>query len=330
MFYTREKYEKDCAQLQQTIDQDCQLLEKLTKEKAELTVRYKELSREIKRIEKLQDGGGEGDQTERLVDLQMQIDDVLSKRRSVDKSMKGLPEKIEKTRTHLTEELPKFLEEQEQLAEKERLEALREEEAEEAQQQEFLAAAHKIAPGEKTPYQRFHKSAFFFAVFLLTIVLTIHFLRTSFDYKTVISFLVCIFSGFMSLIYLGVEPSKLIETDPRDDTFTTRVAGVTYKNDNGSSRQRNLRKAKKWCKSRNIDGLLGYLEFFYFEGEPALSVKTEFGQIGNIPRESLPALILQFRNITKVIVQPDSFTKNGETVYRADIAVCIDVSQKGE
>lgn len=57
----------------------------------------------------------------------------------------------------------------------------------------------------------------------------------------------------------------------------TKVAGTTYRNDDGSSRQEIL--------SLCHDGDMLDLEYFTYEGEPAYKVFSRYGQIGNLPAE---------------------------------------------
>lgn len=325
--HTKEYFEKERAKFQQSLDQNCQLLERLTKEKAELTVRYKELSREVKKVERIQDEGRDGDQTERLVVLQMQIDDILNKKRTIDKELKGLSEKVEQIRAYLSEELPKLWEEQKRLDEQKQLEALQEQAEEEAQWQKLIEAARKIPQGMQTPFKKNPKTSILASLCAVSFAFTLYFLVTSFDYKLVISALICVFWGIMALISSTSQHVELTTVNRSEDAISTKVAGVTFENANGINRQVILQKAASWCRNRNVNGLPGYLEFYYFKDEPAVAVKTHFGQIGNIPQDNLSKLIPRFKNITKVIVYPDSFTKNDDVIFRADVAICFDDSQ---
>lgn len=70
------------------------------------------------------------------------------------------------------------------------------------------------------------------------------------------------------------ELSRFIQEHPLLEEFYTKVVGVTYSNDDGSSRQPILAKCHK--------GDYITLESFRYQGEPAYAVFTEHGQIGNL------------------------------------------------
>lgn len=76
------------------------------------------------------------------------------------------------------------------------------------------------------------------------------------------------------LITTNEELSNFIREHPVLDEIYTKVVGVTYPNDDGSSRQSNLAKCRK--------GDYIILESFRYQGEPAYAVITEHGQIGNL------------------------------------------------
>lgn len=71
--------------------------------------------------------------------------------------------------------------------------------------------------------------------------------------------------------------------------ITVRVVGVSFNNDDGSSRQEILSTLS------NGEALL--LEYFEFENEPAYAVKTALGeQIGNLPKNLSSDIYRRFRD----------------------------------
>lgn len=66
----------------------------------------------------------------------------------------------------------------------------------------------------------------------------------------------------------------------------TKVAGVSFKNKNNTSRQKILSK----CRSGDFVNL----EFFRYNGEPAYAVHTIHGQIGNLPADKAHELFTQY------------------------------------
>ena len=68
-----------------------------------------------------------------------------------------------------------------------------------------------------------------------------------------------------------------LETHEPIRKIRTKVAGTTFRNDDGSSRQEIL----ALCH----DGDMLDLEYFTYQGEPAYKVFSRYGQIGNLPAE---------------------------------------------
>lgn len=101
------------------------------------------------------------------------------------------------------------------------------------------------------------------------------------------------------------------------------VAGVTFKNDNGTSRQRILRELY------DNEGDGGFvdaeLEEYLYEGRPAVRVNTVNGCIGNIRSADTSRVreILQNNNNVFVNLFPDKFkdSETGKTIYRADVSI---------
>lgn len=71
--------------------------------------------------------------------------------------------------------------------------------------------------------------------------------------------------------------AKFLETNELVRTFYTKVAGVTFRNNDGSSRQENL----SYC----ISGGDVTFEHYTYKGEPAYAVYCGGLQIGNLPAD---------------------------------------------
>lgn len=108
---------------------------------------------------------------------------------------------------------------------------------------------------------------------------------------------------------------------------TFKIAGVTFINKDGSSRQQ-LLKAYEDLEPPFPE----YTDYQYelreeeYKGDPALSVWCNGYQFGYVPSDTVPRLIESFRNgncdITRIDVktfQPDS---GADTIYSATVEVC--------
>lgn len=100
-------------------------------------------------------------------------------------------------------------------------------------------------------------------------------------------------------------------------TILTKVAGVTFKNADGSSRQAYLRDilASGACNTR--------LEPFEHDGAPALRVVVDGMEVGSIPRDVLPQVLAVLPDVDSILCTVDSFVPDdgGKRIYRADLAI---------
>lgn len=102
--------------------------------------------------------------------------------------------------------------------------------------------------------------------------------------------------------------------------FRTKAAGVTYKNDDGSSRQDILRASDR--KGDAWATVPGKLERTAYEGEPAFKIIIGRNCIGVIPKTDVEKVLEIYGKITKVEVTPDEFwSDEGKRVMRADIDI---------
>lgn len=103
------------------------------------------------------------------------------------------------------------------------------------------------------------------------------------------------------------------------------VAGVTFKNDDGSDRQKILREI-----ALNNDGTCSV--FFDEDDElgedSAIRVMTEFGQVGHIRRSDKKNIRRFFENmVNSIYLDVERFESDeGEKIYRADVVVTMDKS----
>ena len=94
------------------------------------------------------------------------------------------------------------------------------------------------------------------------------------------------------------QASQRRSSAPRSRYITIRVAGVTFANEDGSDRQRILRKIKFGdAPFEDNDNLDVQLESYSYRGEPAIRVLVEGHQIGNVPRE-------QIAEVQRAMTQP--------------------------
>jgi CTP-dependent riboflavin kinase len=117
------------------------------------------------------------------------------------------------------------------------------------------------------------------------------------------------------------ESKEEFDEETMMDTYVKefRVVGVTFNNDDGTSRQRLLRKIKQekrpFNKEQNV-----VLEQYIFRGQPAISVEVNGFQIGNIPKEDVSFII---ENADKIVGIDDLFVGLGESCYYARLKVII-------
>lgn len=99
---------------------------------------------------------------------------------------------------------------------------------------------------------------------------------------------------------------------------TFRVAGVTFRNDDGTSRQKIL---KDLCDGDDFGTAEAWLEWYKYKGEDAFHVMTAEGCVGNLHREDIrPAVIAIGADTVELDIE--TFEKDeGGTIYRADLVV---------
>lgn len=96
----------------------------------------------------------------------------------------------------------------------------------------------------------------------------------------------------------------------------TKVAGVTFKNADGSSRQANL-KDLEVSGADNVQ-----LVQFEYQGEPALRVVVDGMEIGTVPADVVPEVLKIMPRIDNIMCIVSTFDNdNGRRIYRADLDI---------
>jgi hypothetical protein len=129
-------------------------------------------------------------------------------------------------------------------------------------------------------------------------------------------------------LIVKVKPKQLPVKEvipPKPERFVSqwfKVAGVTFKNDDGSSRQAIL---KLLCDGDKEGGDTADIEQYIYENELAFRVKTEDGCIGNIRREDVREMKRFYdHGLRSFPVDIESFTADRKRIYRAEIEVRMD------
>lgn len=117
--------------------------------------------------------------------------------------------------------------------------------------------------------------------------------------------------------------AKREEWEKTHGRFVTNIAGVTFNNDDGSSRQNYLRDLE----ARGGEGEVT-LEEYYYKGHPAVHVMINGKCIGNIPKDRVQeALDIMDKEITFAHLNIETFEPYDEDedrpkkIYRADLTM---------
>ena len=125
------------------------------------------------------------------------------------------------------------------------------------------------------------------------------------------------------------QAARQAEWDRTHGRIVTAIAGVTFNNDDGSSRQAIL----KDIKARGGDAEVE-LEEFEYKGKPAVRVLIDGEQIGNIPRSRVQDVLAAMdAGLTSASLDVETFRpedeeddegnvrRRGELIYRADLTL---------
>ena len=109
------------------------------------------------------------------------------------------------------------------------------------------------------------------------------------------------------------------ENEPEQPVYMFAVAGVTFKNEDGSSRQYILKKIEQ---SDDYSDSTAYLEKYTFEGRPAISVSTVYGCVGNIRHNDVNTVLQLIEGDYIARIYAEHFEdENDKTIYRADVRI---------
>lgn len=125
------------------------------------------------------------------------------------------------------------------------------------------------------------------------------------------------------------QAARQAEWDRTHGRIVTAIAGVTFKNDDGSSRQAILKDIKaRGGYAADLD-----LEEYEYKGKPAVRVLVEGEQVGNIPRSMVPEVLEVLNRIEYASIMVETFRpeeeideegnvrQRGELIYRADLSL---------
>lgn len=125
----------------------------------------------------------------------------------------------------------------------------------------------------------------------------------------------------------AAEKARQDEWDRTHGRIVTAVAGVTFKNDDGSSRQAIL----KDLKARGGDDAELTLEEYDYKGQPAIRIMIDGEQIGNVPKRRVPEVSAVLDRLDTARLHVETFRPEdeededgnvrhrGELIYRADL-----------
>ena len=140
-----------------------------------------------------------------------------------------------------------------------------------------------------------------------------------------------IFYALIAVLMFVIKPKPIVKPEPENKTPPPpprydhewfKVVGVTYNNDDGTSRQRIL---KTLCDGDKDGTAWAKLEAYEYEGAPAVRVMTEEGCVGNIGREHVQrAMKLVDRPANKTKLNIESFTADRKRIFRADVVIEFD------
>ena len=114
------------------------------------------------------------------------------------------------------------------------------------------------------------------------------------------------------------EPAAKLSVTAVRDGYA--VAGVTFRNDDGTSRQKILREL---CDGEDFVSVPVELEPFDYKGEPAIRVLSPDGCVGNIHREDVAEVLELLNGSPKdIYMDINSFeNENGKTIFRGDVHI---------
>lgn len=124
-------------------------------------------------------------------------------------------------------------------------------------------------------------------------------------------------SVFLAFLLIAQSIPAFAEEYSIPDPYTIRVAGVTFKNNDGTDRQTILRHAYE-TGSTHSGSLIPYI----YEGDPAIYVQIGSKIIGNIPAEEVMPVLHNLNKIKSVSVNVgDFYGDDGRLLYYAKVTI---------
>lgn len=120
------------------------------------------------------------------------------------------------------------------------------------------------------------------------------------------------------LIRLQVKQMKL--EDEKHGRIVTKVAGVTFDNEDGTERQDILR---HYVENGSSDSIT--LAKSSYKGNDAVDVMCGDYCVGKIPKDVIPTVVSVIDRVTSVIMDVNTFENDeGDEIYRADLTIVYD------
>ncbi|MGN1117310.1 MAG: hypothetical protein ACI4RU_01755 [Acutalibacteraceae bacterium] len=118
------------------------------------------------------------------------------------------------------------------------------------------------------------------------------------------------------------KPTTVTATDSINKSCSFKVAGVTFKNDDGKSRQTILRRIR-W-NDEPFETVEYTLKKYDFQGEPAIGVYANGEQIGNVPKTEVSHILPLLDKITSIRaeISGGGYTESNEAInYGVNIII---------
>ncbi len=125
-----------------------------------------------------------------------------------------------------------------------------------------------------------------------------------------------------------VSPQPVPAEKPKKEFYSFKLAGVTFNNDDGTSRQSVLR-AINFKDAPFTNGAELELNSYTYDGQPAYAVLANGKQLGNVPRDSVQFITDNFSRIeaiTNISVYGGGRGSDGTPIsYGAEITIRLNV-----
>ncbi|NCB92877.1 MAG: hypothetical protein EOM40_10020 [Clostridia bacterium] len=131
-------------------------------------------------------------------------------------------------------------------------------------------------------------------------------------------------SSVKSVSQPAATPAATTDNSPVKEFYSFKLAGVTFNNDDGTSRQ-NILRAIHFKDAPFTDGVELGLNAYTYEGQPAYAVTADGQQVGNVPRDCIQYISDNFERIeaiTHIEVYGGGRSQGGEKIsYGAEVTL---------